>query len=132
MIMIAADADAATVNLRWDRPIYRADCSPLLAADIAKYEIEWKHLPTGKIGVKFPKGTLTGYGLYVPLIGRHEFRIRVYDVGGLVSDWDRKIEADVISEQVVVALPTTPSPNKCAPTIPPVLPLCPYECRPVL
>ena len=128
LIMICVDADAATVKLIWDRPQYRTDCTPLAASEIDKYEIDWKHLPTGKIGVKFPKGTLTGYGLYVPLIGRYEFRIRVYDTGGLVSDWDRAIQADVINDQTVVALPTTTTINKCAPV--PVLPVCPYICRP--
>lgn len=126
VVLAIADADAATVNLRWDRPLYRADCTPLPASEIGKYEIEWQHQASGKTGVKFPKSTLTGYALYVPYMGRYSFRIRAYDTAGRASEWDPKIYADVLDDGKIVALQAAPTINKCAPI---TLPVCPYLCR---
>ena len=126
---LSGNVMAWTVKLKWDIPTFREDCSPLKVEEIAKYELEWVNKVTNKRGVKFTsKGTLTGYSLYVPDVGRYGFRIRTYDVNGLYGEWHPQIEADVKGDGTVVALPTAPYVNKCV-QIPPPLPLCPATCR---
>lgn len=126
--LAALDANAYTVKLRWERPLFREDCTPLKPEEIAKYEIKWTHTVTRKSGVKFPKASLTGYDLYLANAGRYEFTIRTHDVNTSYGMWLPPIMGDVLSDGKVIALPTVPVPNRCIPQPPPV---CPYVCTPV-
>lgn len=105
-----ADADAATLKLRWDAPTHRANCQPLSRKEIARYHIEYKG---PRSGYKYPKGGTFGYALTVS-DGQYSLRIRVQDTAGLWSDFDQWIYVSAVGDKVI-QLPSVPaSKSVCA------------------
>lgn len=131
LLLLSSTANAWNITPKWDRPVYREDCSALARTEIGKYELEWVHLGNLKRGTKFPKADLTAYTLTVADTGLYGLRIRTYDTTNLVSKWSDQLKVEIMADGKIVPTPYIPTPSKCGPTIPPPPPVCPYVCTPI-
>lgn len=87
--IIADKANAASARLTWTTPTTRENGTPLLKAEISKYEIKYTQQGgVKKQGSKYPKASTNGYLLPLPIAGATWlFQIRVFDQSGMPSQW---------------------------------------------
>lgn len=106
-IIIAAftdDSHAIDAKLTWKRPTMRENGVALPADQIKQYEIEYVNLSTMARKKKLVSGTYQGYTVVGLLQSSYGFRIRVYDVGGLVSKWSNQVISTVTVENSTVPI----------------------------
>ncbi len=108
LMLISSTASAIDVKATWQRPTTRESGAALPADQIKQYELEYVNLSTMARKTRIVSGTYQGYTLTGLMQAKYGFRIRVYDVGGLVSKWSNQITADIKPPSTTVPIPTDP------------------------
>lgn len=112
-LFCAVDVHAIDAKAKWTHPTARENGTPLAASEIKQYELEWINLASQARRTKLVSGTYQAYTLTGLSEARYGFRIRVYDTGGLISQWSQQVTADIKPPGTTVPVPVPPCSCTC-------------------
>jgi hypothetical protein len=96
-LIFATIARAQTVSVCWDAPTQRVDGTAITVDELDRYEVE--HIGQQVYTVASPN---TGFEQDITQYGRHCYRVRVFDTGGLASVWTEEVCRMIVAPPAMI------------------------------